>query len=74
GFGVFDMYKEEIFHFFPEIFRISPMCRYNNCTHNHEPGCAVKSAVEDGEISELRYKSYLNILFDEHDKHRQKGY
>ncbi|MEA3446123.1 MAG: ribosome small subunit-dependent GTPase A, partial [Bacteroidota bacterium] len=52
GFGVFDMYKEEIFHFFPEIFRISPMCRYNNCTHNHEPGCAVKQAVKDGEISE----------------------
>ena len=74
GFGVFDMYKEEIFHFFPEIFRVSEHCQYNNCTHTHEPKCAVKQAVVDGEISELRYNSYLNILYDENEKYRPKTY
>ncbi len=74
GFGVFDMYKEEIFHFFPEIFRVSDQCRYNNCTHTHEPNCAVKKAIEEGTISELRYNSYLNILRDEHNKYRQKDF
>ena len=72
GFGVFDMYKEEIFHFFPEIFRVSAGCQFHNCTHTHEPKCAVKQAVMDGEISELRYNSYLNIYYDEHEKHRPK--
>ncbi|MCF8372173.1 MAG: ribosome small subunit-dependent GTPase A [Bacteroidales bacterium] len=74
GFGVFDFDKDEVFHFFPEIFKASHYCQYNNCSHTHEPKCAVKLAVEDGEISESRYTSYLNILFDENDKHRQKGY
>lgn len=74
GFGVFDFDKDEIFHFFPEIFKASHHCQYNNCSHTHEPKCAVKLAVEDGDISESRYTSYLNILFDENDKHRQKGY
>lgn len=74
GFGVFDFDKDEVFHFFPEIFKASHHCQYNNCSHTHEPKCAVKQAVEEGEISESRYTSYLNILFDENDKHRQKGY
>ncbi len=74
GFGVFDFDKDEVFHFFPEIFKASHHCQYNNCNHTHEPGCAVKQAVEEGEISESRYNSYLNILYDENDKHRQKGY
>ncbi|HLN20814.1 MAG TPA: ribosome small subunit-dependent GTPase A [Bacteroidales bacterium] len=62
GFGVVDMQKNEIYHFFPELFRISEGCRYYNCLHLDEPGCAVRDAVEMGEIDFLRYKSYLNIM------------
>ncbi len=64
GFGVFDMNTEEVAHYFPEIFAISKNCRYYNCTHVHEPGCAVREAVEKHYISESRYTSYLNILED----------
>ena len=74
GFGVFDMLKEEISHFFPEIFRASNECKYNNCTHTHEPGCNVIASVENGEISETRYTNYLRILEDENDKYRGKFY
>lgn len=74
GFGIHDMQKEEIYHFFPEIFKESANCKFNNCTHTHEPGCAVIKAVADGKISNLRYKSYVNILEDDNDKHRQKSY
>lgn len=70
GFGVIDMERSEIYHFFPEIFRISSSCRFHNCLHLEEPGCAVRSAVESGEINFLRYKSYLNILEDENRKYR----
>jgi ribosome biogenesis GTPase / thiamine phosphate phosphatase len=70
GFGVFDMYKEEISHFFIEIFRLSEACQYNNCTHTHEPKCAVKSAVESGQISEQRYFNYIKLIEDDHEKHR----
>jgi ribosome biogenesis GTPase / thiamine phosphate phosphatase len=62
GFGIVDMEKNEIYHFFPEIFRISEGCRYYNCLHLDEPGCAVRDAVENGEIDFLRYRSYLNIM------------
>jgi ribosome biogenesis GTPase / thiamine phosphate phosphatase len=62
GFGIVDMEKNEIYHFFPEIFRISDGCRYYNCLHLDEPGCAVRKAVEEGEIDFLRYRSYLNIM------------
>ncbi len=70
GFGLIDINKRELFHFFPEIFREAANCQYNNCTHQHEPGCAVKAAVERNEISESRYYSYLSILLDEDTKYR----
>lgn len=70
GFGIIDIKKEEIYHFFPEFFKISKDCKYYNCTHINEPGCAVKYAVEEGEIAWSRYRSYLNIISDEDDKHR----
>jgi ribosome biogenesis GTPase / thiamine phosphate phosphatase len=62
GFGIVNMEKNEIYHFFPEIFRISDGCKYYNCLHLDEPGCAVREAVEKGEIHFLRYRSYLNIM------------
>lgn len=71
GFGVFDMAREEISHYFKEIFRASELCQYNNCTHTHEPGCNVKILIEKGEISQQRYNNYLNILEDENDKYRK---
>jgi len=70
GFGVVDMDKNEIYHFFPEIFRISSQCRFYNCLHLDEPGCAVRDAVESGIIDTLRYRSYLNILSDDNRKYR----
>ncbi|GAP71493.1 ribosome small subunit-dependent GTPase A [Candidatus Symbiothrix dinenymphae] len=72
GFGVFDMADAEIAHYFPEIFKLSHQCKYNNCTHRQEPECAVKQAVTEQLISESRYKSYLNILEDENEnKYRE---
>jgi ribosome biogenesis GTPase len=62
GFGIVDMERNEIYHFFPEIFRISRNCRYHNCLHLDEPGCSVREAVKSGEIDFLRYRSYLNIM------------
>jgi len=70
GFGIIDMDKNEIYHFFPEIFRKSKECRFHNCLHVNEPGCAVIPAVESGEIDIMRYRSYLNILDDENRKYR----
>jgi ribosome biogenesis GTPase len=70
GFGVVDMERSEIYHFFREIFRISKMCRFNNCLHLDEPGCAVRTAVEKGEIDFLRYRSYLNIMDGDNGKYR----
>ena len=60
GFGTFDMKDEEVGHYFKEIFEFSAHCKYGNCTHRHEPGCAVREAVENHYISESRYASYLN--------------
>ena len=74
GFGTFNMERKEVGHYFKEIFRISEDCRFNNCTHTHEPGCAVRQAVENHDISESRYTSYLSMLEDgTEDKYRQ-GY
>jgi ribosome biogenesis GTPase / thiamine phosphate phosphatase len=70
GFGVIDMDRNEIYHFFPEIFRKSKECHFYNCLHLQEPGCAVKLSVENGDIDPLRYKSYLNILSDDNPKYR----
>lgn len=71
GFGTIDMEGVEISHYFPEIFRASENCRFSNCTHRHEPGCAVLKAVENHLISESRYKSYLSILND-HDESKYR--
>ncbi|MDR0384632.1 MAG: ribosome small subunit-dependent GTPase A [Prevotellaceae bacterium] len=70
GFGLIDIDKSEVYHFFPEIFKISLGCRFGMCTHTHEPGCAVKNAVESGQISESRYSSYLKILEGDNEKYR----
>ena len=71
GFGTFDMEREEVSHYFREIFQTSAQCRFGNCTHTHEPGCAVLEAVAEGRIAESRYNSYLSMLEDkEEDKYR----
>jgi ribosome biogenesis GTPase len=70
GFGVVDMERNEIYHFFREIFEKSKECRFNNCLHLDEPGCAVRDAVEKGEIAFLRYRSYLNIMDGDKGKYR----
>jgi len=69
SFGIIDLKKEELSHFFPEIFAKSGECRFYNCTHTHEPGCAVLEAVEQDEISESRYVSYLSMM-EESGKYR----
>ena len=69
GFGLVDLKKEEIALYFPEMLKASEDCRFTPCTHTHEPGCAVKEAVEAGEISYDRYSSYLGML-DEEGKYR----
>jgi ribosome biogenesis GTPase len=69
GFGLVDMEKEELSTYFPEMFRVMDNCRYKPCTHTHEPGCAVKAAVEAGEIAAERYESYLGML-EEENKYR----
>ena len=74
GFGTIDFDKYEVAHFFPEIFRESDGCRYGNCTHTREPGCAVLQAIDENRIAQSRYASYLSILEDiDHEKYR-KGY
>ncbi|HNV81468.1 MAG: ribosome small subunit-dependent GTPase A [Tenuifilaceae bacterium] len=70
GFGLVDMDKREIFHFFPEIFKISANCLYHNCTHQDEPGCAVKDAVEKNIINPSRYINYLSIMNNSEGKYR----
>lgn len=69
GFGVLDMKKEEISHYFPEIFKNLERCQYYNCSHTHEPNCAVKKSVEEGKIAQSRYFSYIGLLEDE-EKYR----
>ncbi|WP_029903764.1 ribosome small subunit-dependent GTPase A [Prevotella sp. 10(H)] len=72
GFGTVDMEKEEIFHFFPDIFKFSKNCRFHNCIHINEPDCAVREAVEKHYISESRYKSYLSMMEEEADEKYRK--
>ena len=72
GFGTIEMEGVEVSHYFPEIFRFSSGCKFHNCSHRHEPDCAVLKAIENGFVSESRYKSYLNILEDkESGKYRE---
>ena len=73
GFGTFDMEREEVGHYFREIFQTSKECRFGNCTHTHEPGCAVLAALEEHRIAQSRYTSYLSMLEDkDEDKYRGK--
>ena len=70
GFGLIDIDEAELWHYFPEMMRVAPECRFYNCTHTHEPGCAVTEAVKAGEIAWPRYESYLKIR-DEDEKYRK---
>lgn len=74
GFGSFDMEPEEIGSYFKEIFKFSKDCRFNNCTHTHEPGCAVRKAVEDHYIAESRYRSYISMLQDKDENKYREAY
>lgn len=74
GFGTFDMEVEEIGHYFPEIFEESADCKYGNCTHRQEPGCAVLKAVEEHRISQSRYASYLSMLDDKEEGKYREAY
>ena len=71
GFGTFDMEREELTSYFREIFEYSKQCRFSNCTHTHEPGCAVLRAVDDHLIAQSRYQSYLSML-DDKDENRYR--
>lgn len=75
GFGTIDFERAEVAHYFPEIFEVGKECRFNNCTHTHEPGCAVLRAVEQSRISQSRYASYLSIITDDpSEKYRKEDY
>ena len=67
GFGTYSMESEEIAHYFVEFFELSAGCKYGNCTHTHEPGCAVLEALEEGRIAPSRYQSYLSMLDDKEE-------
>ena len=74
GFGTFDMEPEELTSYFPEIFRFSKDCRFSNCTHTHEPGCAVLQALEDRFIAQSRYQSYLSMMEDKDGSKYREAY
>ena len=74
GFGTFDMEPEELTGYFREIFHFSKDCRFSNCTHRHEPGCAVLRAVEEHYIAESRYNSYLSMLDDKDEKKYREAF
>ncbi|MES5132218.1 ribosome small subunit-dependent GTPase A [Hoylesella timonensis] len=74
GFGTFDIEPEELTSYFKEIFAFSKDCKFNNCTHTHEPGCAVRTAVENHYISESRYQSYLSMLDDKDENKYREPY
>ncbi|MFZ0489986.1 MAG: ribosome small subunit-dependent GTPase A [Salegentibacter sp.] len=74
GFGVVDIEREELGDYFPEFFRLKHECKFNNCLHLEEPQCAVKEALEEGEIAWSRYKSYIQILEGEDENYRIDNY
>lgn len=74
GFGTFNFEREEVSHFFREIFTIGRGCRFGNCMHLNEPGCVVREAVDRGDIAQSRYNSYLNMLDDEDEAKYREGY
>lgn len=67
--GIVDLKKDEISHYFPEMRAMMNECKFNNCTHTNEPGCAIKQGVDENKISLIRYESYLSILADEDNRH-----
>lgn len=74
GFGTFDMEREELTSYFKEIFEFSKQCHFSDCTHTHEPGCAVLKAVEDHYIAQSRYQSYLSMLDDKDENKYREAY
>ena len=74
GFGTFDMEREELTSYFKEIFEFSKQCRFSDCTHTHEPGCAVLKAVKDHFIAQSRYQSYLSMLDDKDENKYREAY
>lgn len=70
GFGITGIERNEVAHYFRDIFKVSEECQYNNCSHRHEPGCAVKLAVEEGRLAYSRYQSYINIVDSSTSKYR----
>ena len=74
GFGTFDMEREELTSYFKEIFEFSKQCRFSDCTHTHEPGCAVLKAVEEHYIAQSRYQSYLSMLDDKDENKYREAY
>lgn len=74
GFGTFDIEREEVGHYFREIFQIGRDCRYSDCSHTHEPGCAVLQALEVHRIARSRYQSYLSMLEDKDEQKYRQGY
>jgi len=74
GFGTIEMEGVEVAHYFREIFKVSAGCKFHNCTHHHEPGCAVLEALEKKTISESRYNSFLNILEDKESGKYRKAF
>lgn len=70
GFGMLEIDKNEIYHYFPEIFKYSDSCQFYNCSHTHEPGCSVREAVENGLISEMRFTNYLGMMEGVNNKYR----
>ena len=74
GFGTFDMEPEELTSYFKEIFHFSKDCRFSNCTHTHEPGCAVLQALENHYIAQSRYQSYLSMLNDKDENKYREAY
>ena len=74
GFGTFDIEREELTGYFRDIFKMSALCRFSNCTHTHEPGCAVRQAVEEHTIAQSRYLSYLSMLDDKDEGKYREAY
>lgn len=74
GFGTFDIEREELSHYFREIFRIGQQCRFQDCTHTHEPQCAVRQALNEGRIAPSRFASYLSMLEDKDEDRYRHGY
>jgi ribosome biogenesis GTPase len=70
GFGMLEIDKNELYHYFPEIFKHSESCQFYNCSHTHEPGCSVREAVENGLVSEMRFLNYLGMMEGVNNKYR----